>query len=124
MMLRPPRSTRTYTLFPCTTLFRSYPLARISAERNRGAALRRALIDKQAAEHATQARYRTGFVAQDALLDAQTDILSTREQIAASDAELRQATASLFKALGGGWSMGGDDPAQADRKSTRLNYSH
>src|SRR3546814_5132084 len=26
MILRPPRSTRTYTLFPCTTLFRSQHL--------------------------------------------------------------------------------------------------
>src|SRR3546814_16130684 len=29
MILRPPRSTRTYTLFPYTTLFRSQALARI-----------------------------------------------------------------------------------------------
>ncbi|HVI99533.1 MAG TPA: efflux transporter outer membrane subunit [Sphingomonas sp.] len=86
------------------------PLARIAAERTRGAALRRALDDKQAAARATEARYRTGFVAQDAVLDAQTDVLSTREQIAASDAQLRQDTASLFKALGGGWSAN-DDPA-------------
>src|SRR3546814_17907902 len=27
MIRRPPRSTRTYTLFPCTTLFRSHPAA-------------------------------------------------------------------------------------------------
>jgi NodT family efflux transporter outer membrane factor (OMF) lipoprotein len=78
-------------------------LARIAAERRRGAVLRRALADREASAHATRARYRTGFVAQDALLDAQTDVLKTREQIAESDARLRQDTAALFKALGGGW---------------------
>src|SRR3546814_5361434 len=33
MIRRPPRSTRTDTLFPYTTLFRSQPVARIGVER-------------------------------------------------------------------------------------------
>src|SRR3546814_6897807 len=36
MIRRPPRSTRTDTLFPDTTLFRSYPVDRIEAAIGRG----------------------------------------------------------------------------------------
>lgn len=79
------------------------PLAQIDAERRRNAALIRALNDQVVNAHATEAQYRTGFVAQDSLLDAETNVLSAREQLAASDAQLRQQTAALFKALGGGW---------------------
>src|SRR3546814_5287483 len=35
MIRRPPRSTRTDTLFPYTTLFRSDPLARLGHERSK-----------------------------------------------------------------------------------------
>ena len=42
-------------------------------------------------------------MAQNSLLDAQVTILSAREQLAGSDAQLRQDTAALFKAIGGGW---------------------
>jgi NodT family efflux transporter outer membrane factor (OMF) lipoprotein len=80
------------------------PLARLDAERRRNAALRRALADAEASARSTEAQYRTGFVAQDSVLNAQTSVLEARETLAASDAQLRQGTASLFKAIGGGWS--------------------
>jgi NodT family efflux transporter outer membrane factor (OMF) lipoprotein len=79
------------------------PLARIDAERRRNTALRRAMADADTTAHAVEAQYRTGFVAQDSLLNAETQVLSAREQVAASDAQLRQDTAALFKAIGGGW---------------------
>lgn len=79
------------------------PLARINAERRRNAALKRAVADAEATAHAVDAQYRTGFVAQNALIDAQVTVLSAREQLVASDAQLRQDTAALFKAIGGGW---------------------
>ena len=79
------------------------PLARIDAERRRNAALSRAVTDAQSTARAVDAQYRTGFVAQNSLLDAQVAVLSAREQLAASDAQLRQDTAGLFKAIGGGW---------------------
>ncbi|MDO7841201.1 efflux transporter outer membrane subunit [Sphingomonas immobilis] len=82
------------------------PLARLDAERRRNATLKRALADAQATVHAVEAQYRTGFVAQNTLLDAQVQALSAREQLAASDSQLRQDTASLFKAIGGGWEEG------------------
>ena len=76
--------------------------SQIDAERRRRAALERALADAVASAKATEAQYRTGFVAQDSLLTAQTDVLTVREQIAASDAQARQMTVALFKAIGGG----------------------
>ena len=79
-------------------------LVRIDKERARHAVLERALADAEQSARAVDARYRTGFVAQDPVLDAQVQVLTAREQLAASDAQLRQQTASLFKALGGGWS--------------------
>jgi len=79
------------------------PLARIDAERRRNAVLKRAVVDAESTAHAVEAQYRTGFVAQDSLLNAENQVLSAREQVAASDAQLRQDTASLFKAIGGGW---------------------
>ncbi|MEG3174952.1 efflux transporter outer membrane subunit [Sphingomonas sp. RB3P16] len=79
------------------------PLARLDAERRRNAVLRRAVSDAEATAHAVDGQYRTGFVAQNALIDAQVTVLSAREQLVASDSQLRQDTAALFKAIGGGW---------------------
>ena len=78
-------------------------LARIDTERRRNATLRKALADSEETANSVEAQYRTGFVAQDSLLNAQTDVLKAREQVAMSDAQLREYTAALFKALGGGW---------------------
>jgi NodT family efflux transporter outer membrane factor (OMF) lipoprotein len=79
-------------------------LAQIDAERTRNVVLRRAVADADRTAHAVEAQYKTGFVAQDSLLNAETQVLTAREQVAASDAMLRQDSAALFKALGGGWS--------------------
>ncbi|MEG3165091.1 efflux transporter outer membrane subunit [Sphingomonas sp. PB2P19] len=82
------------------------PLTQIAAERRRNAALQRAVVDAESSAQSTESQYRTGFIAQDAVLNAQTQVLSAREQLVASDAQLRQLTAALFKALGGGWEAG------------------
>ncbi|MXP27750.1 efflux transporter outer membrane subunit [Porphyrobacter algicida] len=82
-------------------------LAQISAERARNAQLRSALSDAERTESAVAAQYKTGFVAQDSLINAQVSALSARESLAASNAKLRQDTAALFKAMGGGWSEKG-----------------
>lgn len=79
------------------------PLAQIAAERRRNAALQRAVTDAQSSAKAAESQYRTGFVAQNTVLNAETDVLTAREQLVASDAQLRQLTVALFKALGGGW---------------------
>jgi len=82
------------------------PLIQIAAERRRNAALQRAVVDAESSAKAAESQYRTGFVAQDTLLNAETQVLSAREQLVSSDAQLRQLTAALFKALGGGWEAG------------------
>ncbi|HEX4693403.1 efflux transporter outer membrane subunit [Sphingomonas sp.] len=79
-------------------------LVRIDAERRRNALLRQALADADRTVTADQARYRAGLVAQDAVINTQVEVLRARENVAASDAQLRQDTVVLFKAIGGGWS--------------------
>ncbi|WP_174284841.1 efflux transporter outer membrane subunit [Sphingomonas bacterium] len=79
-------------------------LVQLQAERDRNIVLTRAVADQQQSATAIEAQYRTGFIAQDSLLNAQTDVLTAREQLAQSNAQLQQKTAALFKAIGGGWS--------------------
>lgn len=90
-------------------------LSRIDAERRRNAALVRAVADAEASAKATEAQYRTGFIAQDSLLDAEVQVLTAREQAAESGAQLRQMTATLFKAMGGGWSADMPLPDRPER---------
>lgn len=80
------------------------PLARIDAEQRCNAALRQALSDANANARAAEARFATGFVAEDAALEARTRAMRAAEDLAVSDARLRQESVALFKAIGGGWS--------------------
>lgn len=91
------------------------PLAQIDAERRRNATLRRAVNDATETARAVEAQYRTGLAPQTPLLNAEADVLTAREQVAQSDAQLRQMTAALFKAMGGGWEALPDIPG-ADRR--------
>ncbi|WP_375398450.1 efflux transporter outer membrane subunit [uncultured Sphingomonas sp.] len=86
------------------------PLAQIDAERRRNMLLGQAVADTERSVAADLARYKSGLVAQDAVINGQIDVLRAREQLAASDAQLRQETIALFKAIDGGWSEG---PASA-----------
>src|SRR3546814_20792506 len=97
MTRHPPRSTRTDTLFPYTTLFRSdaasitVPAPTLDPEQQR-------MLDEiKAADAAT------------------IDAVYIRNQQAAHDAAL---------ALHRAYATGGDTPGLKDRKSTRLNSSH
>ena len=89
-------------------------LIQLQAERDRNIVLARAVADQQQSATAIEAQYRTGFTAQDSLLNAQTDVLTAREQLAQSNAQLQQQTAALFKAIGGGWSDTPVPPRPAD----------
>jgi NodT family efflux transporter outer membrane factor (OMF) lipoprotein len=82
------------------------PLSRIDAERRRNALLRQALADADRTAAADLARYQAGLVAQDTVINTQVDVLRARENLADSDAQLRQLSVALFKAIGGGWSEG------------------
>lgn len=81
-------------------------LVQLDAERTRNAALSDAVASGARQVAATTARFRTGFVAEDVVLDGRVALLSRREDLAASDARLRQYTVALFKAVGGGWEAG------------------
>lgn len=79
-------------------------LARIESERRRNSTLKQALDDLEKQLHAAQAQYRAGISAQSPVLAAQIAMFEAEQQLATSDASLRQLTGGLFKAVGGGWS--------------------
>ena len=91
-------------------------LIRIRTEQARNAALRGGVADAERAVRAIEARYRTGLVDLTAVLDAQASVLSARDGLAQSDAQLRRDLLSLYKALGGGWE-GMPAPATPDDRS-------
>ncbi len=88
------------------------PLAQIDSERRRNGVLAQGVADAQANAKAVEARYAAGFVPEDAPLKARAKWLSAREQLVQSDAQLRQYSIALFKALGGGW-----EGVEADRQA-------
>src|SRR3546814_17025771 len=106
MIRRPPRSTRTDTLFPYTTLFRS---TNTPVEKARDAARARA-------GSAFMAQYKDrGFMLGDAGRDAANHQRQLNDMRGATTSQLlaviRQSRAIL-------------EPPREDRKSTRLNSSH
>src|SRR3546814_15690715 len=101
MMRRPPRSTRTVTLFPDTTLFRS--------------------------EYETAAGSSVAVTYEGTPQDALPlkDFLEPQLRVAAE----RDVKVRFVLTFEGGLAVTGDAPAKlieqlTDRKSTRLNYSH
>src|SRR3546814_16863124 len=102
MTRRPPRSTRTDTLFPYTTLFRSI------SERVRAAAAN----SEAAADTATltDARYKGGVDSFLSSLDAQRSLYSARRSEIAPKLLHVQTRIARFRALGGE-SSGGTDAA-------------
>ncbi|WNO55069.1 efflux transporter outer membrane subunit [Stakelama saccharophila] len=79
-------------------------LARVAGEQRRRQRLTESLANAERAEHAAAARQRAGLADISAVLQAQASVLEQRNQLAQSDGALKQALASLYKALGGGWS--------------------
>src|SRR3546814_15973012 len=113
MYLLPPRSTRTATLFPYTTLFRSIPSARAARVERYG---------KADLYHPHRARDRAVRRTLHAVLFADPEQISLFEmpQMARRHAH-RRVAARRHRAAAA-------DPVDArqlrDRKSTRLNSSH
>src|SRR3546814_7315730 len=104
MIRRPPRSTRTDTLFPYTTLFRSLPRVEVDQ-----------LLEKQIVER----RDPIEFIRRDTEIDRGRDA-----------AKVRQGKVAFGRRAIDNWidpeiELGGDGLDNAgDRKSTRLNSSH
>lgn len=84
-------------------------LSQIEAERARNIALTEAVTGEARRVAALDARFRTGFIAQDTVLSQQAQLLAAQEQLAGSTARLRQVTVALFKAVGGGWDEASPD---------------
>src|SRR3546814_6500614 len=119
MLRRPPRSTRTDTLFPYTTLFRSGdvgvdhlpPLRQVRALRGRGAEREAGVVDQyvdvaeRCGDRIQRGLHRVGVA----------DVEGGRVHDVGAEAfdQLLQAVDAA---------AGGDDAP--DRKSTRLNSSH
>jgi NodT family efflux transporter outer membrane factor (OMF) lipoprotein len=78
-------------------------LARVEADKDGNERLRAGLADAVRALAAVDAQYRAGLENYTPVLDAQQEVLQARQSLSDSDVRLRQDMASLYKALGGGW---------------------
>ena len=78
-------------------------LSRIEGDRGQLASLRKATADAARAEDLAGARYRGGLVTYSDVLLARGQRLSLEKQMIDGQGALARDTASLFKALGGGW---------------------
>src|SRR3546814_14882402 len=109
MIRRPPRTTRTDTLFPYSTLFRSQAAKRRQSE---------FAIALEAASNLTilaRSQYRSGLTDFQTLLEAERSLISAREGVNNSRAEHALAVVQLYRALGGGWTP--IDPANIETSS-------
>ncbi|HEY3949676.1 efflux transporter outer membrane subunit, partial [Phenylobacterium sp.] len=79
-------------------------LARCNADRAKQAALQRTLDAAQSTLAIGRAQYGAGLVTFLNVLNAQDAVLRARDQLVQTNAQSDQDAASLFKALGGGWS--------------------
>lgn len=86
-------------------------LAQIANERQRITILQSAVVDAERTRRAVEAQYLAGLIAQDPLLNAEVQVLTAREQLTQGQAQLRQDSVALFKAIGGGWQVGQDPQA-------------
>ncbi|HET8612539.1 MAG TPA: efflux transporter outer membrane subunit [Sphingomonas sp.] len=90
-------------------------LARIDAERRSNAELRSGVADARRSLAAVEAQHKVGLADYTPVLDSQQQLLSAEDNLAQSDVRLRQDIASLYKALGGGWSTDDAPPAAVNR---------
>src|SRR3546814_15062649 len=109
---RPPRSTRTYTLFPYTTLFRS---------RGSGIILGRAQSESSPAQEDIVV---TGSRISGAPSAAPVIRVTSEDIRNGGQADLGEVARSLPQNFGGGAPGDGALGTGGDRKSTRLNSSH
>ncbi|HEY5049208.1 MAG TPA: efflux transporter outer membrane subunit [Rhizomicrobium sp.] len=85
-------------------------LARYTTEQRRLLATREAAAAATSSVAIAQAQYRAGLTPFINVLTAQTNSLSSRDQLVQSQQALATDLASLFKALGGGWSATAVNP--------------
>src|SRR3546814_8489541 len=127
MIRRPPRSKRTDTLFPYTTLFRSigevanaWLLLAADSEKLSVAADTRDTFERTLV--LTQARFERGYASALDVRQAQTSFDQARSQVAELKTAVAQARNALALLVGA--TPVQDDLPQEDRQSTRLTSSH
>src|SRR3546814_167949 len=110
MIRRPPRSTRTDTLFPYTTLFRSSALREAETalgtyarDLEENAKLKVGLDESRKAAALQSRMTRGGLTSSLELLDAERSLASAEAALAVSNATIAADRVRLFLALGGGW---------------------
>src|SRR3546814_13100309 len=125
MLRRPPRSTRTDTLFPYTTLFRSQPAAQAVADVIEHLFWRRAAAARLSGgpaidDHAHAPRLTPPAQPRDHRVLEQPARLGHRPQVVAEEAQIelreRRAAGARLHVVAQG--------LHVDRKSQRLNSSH
>ena len=87
-------------------------LSRDAADQAQGQSLRESLQASDRTLTIARQSYQVGLVDFSDVLNAQAAVLNTQDQLAQNDAALRRDLASLYKALGGGWSEQGDTTAR------------
>jgi NodT family efflux transporter outer membrane factor (OMF) lipoprotein len=87
-------------------------LVRFEGERRSNVELASGVVDARRSLAVNEAQFRTGIQNLQPVLDAQNQLLQIQNAQAQSDARLRQAVASLYLALGGGWSDADADPVR------------
>src|SRR3546814_2559974 len=122
MIRRPPRSTRTDTLFPYTTLFRSAAVA--SRDPRAGAGIARSRPVGRSGQAAAGAAFRRAAATRGAGARAggRSDLAAARRAVRRARREGAQGIAPLAARLPR--SRRADLDLREDRKSTRLNSSH
>ncbi len=87
-------------------------LVRVDAEQRSNVELRSGVADARRSVATVQAQFQVGLIDYTPVLDGQQTLLQTQNSLAQSDVRLRQDVASLYKALGGGWSEQDAPPAR------------
>ena len=85
-------------------------LVRIAGERDSNADLRGGVAAAHRSLATVEAQYQVGLQDYTPVLDGQQQLLQAQNSLAQSDVRLRTDLASLYKALGGGWSEGDAPP--------------
>ena len=85
-------------------------LVRYEGERRSNLELQEGVADARRSVATVQAQFQVGLQDLQPVLDGQNQLLQVQNSLAQSDVRLRQDVASLYLALGGGWSQADPDP--------------
>jgi multidrug efflux system outer membrane protein len=87
-------------------------LVRYEGERRSNLELQGGVASARRSLATVQAQFQVGLQDLQPVLDGQNQLLQTQNSLAQSDVRLRQDVASLYLALGGGWSQADPDPVR------------